>query len=67
LNIPANDEFLYVFGESGAYITPIVTSGVDKNSSFMPYNDDNFFDDAFYGMQIFTDGQNFLCCGFAER
>jgi hypothetical protein len=59
LNILANDEFLYVFGESGAYITPIVTSGVDKNSSFMPYNDDNFFDDAFYGMQISTGGQNF--------
>ena len=60
LNILTNGKFLYVFGDSGAYVSPVGTNGVPQDQiTFTAYNDDNFFGYAFFGMQISPDGRDF--------
>jgi hypothetical protein len=60
LNVIADTKFLYVFGESNAYVSTIGSNGtVQPPVKSTPYNDNNFFGDAFFGMQISPDGENF--------
>jgi hypothetical protein len=60
LNILANEKFVYVFGDSGAYVAAIGANGVPQPPvRFTAYNDNNFFGYAFFGMQISPDGQDF--------
>jgi len=60
LNVLSTGRFLYFFGDSGAYLSSIATIGVPGHSfEFTPYNDSNFFGDAFFGMQFSPSGPNF--------
>ena len=60
LNIIADTKFLYVFGDSDAYVTTIGSNGAAQPPvKSTPYNDNNFFGYAFFGMQISPDGKNF--------
>jgi hypothetical protein len=60
LNILANERFLYVFGDTGAFVATINANGVQKTpATFVAYDDDNFFGVACFGMQVAPNGQNF--------
>jgi hypothetical protein len=60
LNILADAKFLYIFGDSDAYVSNIGSNGAAQPPvKSTPYNDNNFFGYAFFGMQISPDGQNF--------
>jgi len=60
LNIIADTKFLYVFGDSNAYVSTIGSNGAAQPPvKSTPYNDNNFFGYAFFGMQISPDGENF--------